>query len=81
MIIDLAKIQEEMSEHDYKIAKQIGTYENCPHCCTNGDNYGESCRHCGKQLKGYAASVKKFRVQTESKTILFGSFGSFIHRF
>lgn len=39
--------------------KQIGQHDakidlsDCPHCCSVGDNYGESCRHCGKQLKGY----------------------------
>lgn len=25
----------------------------CPHNCTQGDNYGESCMDCGTQLRGY----------------------------
>lgn len=42
------EIQKQIFEHDRTI-----DVENCPHCCATGDNYGESCSHCGKQLKGY----------------------------
>lgn len=48
MRIDLAEILKQMAEHDAKVDPS-----NCPHCCSNGDNYGESCRHCGIQLAGY----------------------------
>jgi hypothetical protein len=37
-----------------KFAARIDELEGrCPHLSTNGDNYGESCALCGKQLKGY----------------------------
>lgn len=48
MWIDLAEIEKLIAGHDAEV-----DIENCPHCCRNGDNYGESCRHCGKQLAGY----------------------------
>jgi len=48
MHVNLEDLLKQMADHDQTI-----DLENCPHCCTQGDNYGESCRHCGKQLKGY----------------------------
>lgn len=48
MSLNLAEIQKQIAEHDQTVDR-----ENCPHCCSNGDNYGDSCCHCGKQLRGY----------------------------
>ncbi len=48
MTFNIAEIKKKIAEHDQTVDVQ-----NCPHCCSKGDNYGESCRHCGKQLKGY----------------------------
>ncbi len=33
------------------MAKTI--YDDCPHRFKVGDNYGQSCGHCGEQLEGY----------------------------
>jgi hypothetical protein len=46
--MNVEDLKRELAEHHAKI-----DLANCPHCCASCDNYGESCAHCGKQLKGY----------------------------